>query len=79
MTASTATEPTYPWLRNYPPFVKWDIPLPSVPVYRLLQDAAEQFPNHPFLEFLGRRWTYAETIALAARAACRFSEDRRDR
>ena len=59
----------YPWLRNYPAFAPWDMPLPAVPVYQLLLDAAAQFAERPAMEFLGRRWTYRETAEMAARVA----------
>ncbi len=59
----------YPWLKNYPPFAAWDMPLPAAPVYTLLLNAAEKFPDRPCMEFLGKRWTYAETVALAKRFA----------
>ena len=45
------------------------MPLPAVPVYQLLLDAAAQFPDRPAMEFLGRRWTYSETAQMAARVA----------
>ena len=70
MTASAAPSPSYPWLKNYPPFVDWTMPVPAAPVFRLLLDAIEQYPDHPCLEFLGRHWTYAETGALVTKAAC---------
>jgi long-chain acyl-CoA synthetase len=59
----------FPWLKTYPPFAAWDMPLPAVPVTTLLADAVARFPARPAMEFLGRRWTYAETGALAARVA----------
>ncbi len=62
-----ATE--FPSLKTYPSFAAWDMPLPAVPVYQLLLDAVARFPDRPAMEFLGRRWTYAETGALAAKVA----------
>jgi long-chain acyl-CoA synthetase len=74
MAATAASTASYPWLKNYPPFVDWAMPIQPKPVYRLLQDAAEQYPDNICLEFLGRRWSYRETAALAARAAAGFQK-----
>jgi long-chain acyl-CoA synthetase len=43
--------------------------LPATPVFQILRDAAAKYPNSGCMEFLGKRWTYAETLALAARVA----------
>ena len=73
--ASTSeTKPEYPWLKNYPPFADWHMPIPEVPAYKLLEDAVAKFPNNPCMEFLGKRWSYAETGELAARAAHGFQK-----
>ena len=71
MTVSAAP---YPWLKNYPPFADWAMPIPAAPVYSLLQTAVARFPNHPCLEFLGRRWSYTETGNAAKRAAAGFQK-----
>jgi long-chain acyl-CoA synthetase len=39
------------------------------PVYALLDDAVSAFAGRPFLDFFGRRWTYAEAARLVAQAA----------
>ena len=62
-------EARYPWLKTYPSFAAWDMPLPSAPVFNILLDSAAKFPTRPCMEFLGRHWTYAETAKLAARVA----------
>jgi long-chain acyl-CoA synthetase len=74
MMDSSASAPAYPWLKNYPPFAPWAMPIPAEPVYRLLENAVARFPDNPCLEFLGRRWTYRETGALARRAAEGFQK-----
>jgi long-chain acyl-CoA synthetase len=68
------SSPQYPWLKNYPPFADWHMPIPSVPAYQLLYDAVAQFPENSCMEFLGKRWTYAETGELAAKAARGFQK-----
>ncbi len=73
-TRSASTAPSYPWLRKYPAFAPWDMPLPSAPVYKLLSDAVAKYPENPCIEFMGRRWTYTEASDLAARAAKGFQK-----
>jgi long-chain acyl-CoA synthetase len=65
---------SYPWLKSYPAYAPWNMPLPSVPVYNLLHDAAAKYAQRPAMDFFGKRWTYAETAALAARAAKGFQK-----
>lgn len=52
-----------PWLQYYPAGVPADITVPSVPVTRMLDDAAERFPKHKALVFLGTSLTYREVVA----------------
>ncbi len=68
------TAPAYPWLKNYPPFAPWAMPIPAEPVFHLLDAAVARYPNNTCLEFLGRRWSYAETGALVKRAAAGFQK-----
>ncbi|MGE4062050.1 MAG: long-chain fatty acid--CoA ligase [Rhodospirillaceae bacterium] len=61
-------------MRTYPAYAPWNMPLPSVPVFHLLHDAAARFANRPAMDFFGKRWTYAETAEMAARAAQGFQK-----
>ncbi|MBV9288470.1 MAG: AMP-binding protein [Hyphomicrobiales bacterium] len=61
-----------PWLKSYPPGVRWDAPIELAPVQSILETAAERFGEKPALEFMGRRIGYAELDALASRAAAGF-------
>ena len=66
----TATR--HPWLRAYPSGIDWTaIPVPTT-LTALFDDAVATFGSRPCLDFLGRRWTYAETATLVARAASGF-------
>src|SRR6516162_179322 len=58
-----------PWLKSYPPGVRWDAPLELAPVQSVLETAARKFAARPALEFMGKRISYAELDALANRAA----------
>jgi long-chain acyl-CoA synthetase len=61
-----------PWLRAYPPGVAWAATPPRETLTELLAAAVARFDPRPCLDFLGRRWTYAEVGALVERAAAGF-------
>ena len=61
-----------PWLKSYPPGVRWDASIEFAPVQSILETAAERFGEKPALEFMGRRIAYAELDVLASRAAAGF-------
>ena len=48
------------WLASYVHPVPWDLPLAPCVVPELLARSAARSPDAPCLEFLGRRWTYAQ-------------------
>ena len=58
-----------PWIKSYPPGVRWDAEITAKPVQQLLDESAAKWPDHPALNFMGRRITYAELLAMANRAA----------
>jgi long-chain acyl-CoA synthetase len=47
-----------PWLAAYPPDVPTDGNFPNVPLTRLLDDAAQNYPNYVAISCLGNRMTY---------------------
>lgn len=58
-----------PWERSYPAGLSWDVKIPVKPLSAILDEAVIKWPTRPCLEFLGKRYTYAEVGALVARAA----------
>ena len=60
---------SWPWLKSYPPGIDWQTPLKPRPLYRLLDDAAARFGAKSCIDFLDRRWTFAEVKALSDRFA----------
>lgn len=58
-----------PWLKSYPPGVKWDGDISPTPVQQILEDAAAKWPNNSAIDFMGRKITFAELNDLANRAA----------
>lgn len=57
-----------PWQDRYPRGVDWSLDMPLRPVHALLDAAAANTPFAPFIDFLGRRFTYDEAARLIARA-----------
>ncbi len=72
MSLSSTDAATHPWVKSYPPGVRWDAALPVVPLQSILEDSARKWPDKPALEFMGKRITYRELDALAGRAAKGF-------
>lgn len=64
----------HPWIKSYPPGVRWDAPLPAMPVQQILDDAATRWPEHTALEFMGRKTSYRELQELTNRAAAGFQK-----
>jgi long-chain acyl-CoA synthetase len=65
---------TKPWVKSYPPGVRWDAPLERASVQSVLETAAKKFGPRPALEFMDKRISYAELEALANRAAAGFQK-----
>ncbi len=63
-----------PWEKSYPEGVSWDAEIPVKPVPALLDEAIAKWPDNPCLEFLGRRYSYAEVGELVAKAAKGFQD-----
>jgi len=61
-----------PWVKSYPPGVRWDAELEISAVQDVLTQSAKRWPNRPALDFMGRKITFAELEALADRAAKGF-------
>lgn len=62
------------WDKKYPPTVDWDAELPARPLYDLMDDAVARYDAKPFLDFLDRKFSYAEVGKMIEHAACGFQE-----
>jgi long-chain acyl-CoA synthetase len=72
MTAAVSRRP--PWATQYPGAVDWLLDIPIRPVHALLDEAVAAFAARPFLDFFGRRQTYAQAERLVAKAALGFQQ-----
>jgi long-chain acyl-CoA synthetase len=59
----------YPWQQHYPDGLVWESEIDASPMHMRLDRAAEQYPNHPCVEFKGRVFTYHEIAEKVARFA----------
>lgn len=50
----------YPWLKHYPQGVRWDEEFQGKPLYFLLDEAAQRWPENVALDFFGKHYTYAK-------------------
>ena len=68
MQRATASEtPAYPWLKSYPADVDWGAEIPVKPMHLLLEEAAARFAGRICIDFLDRRYSFAE---IGRRLAC---------
>jgi len=58
-----------PWIKSYPPGVKWNGDISPTPVPQILEDAAAKWPGKSAIDFMGRKITFAELNDLANRTA----------
>ncbi|MGK2284657.1 long-chain-fatty-acid--CoA ligase [Pedomonas sp. V897] len=63
-----------PWLANYTHGTAWETPFEAMPVHHLLERTASEKPDAPYLEFLGRVYTYGEVMDLVCRATKGFQK-----
>lgn len=59
----------YLWLKSYPKTIKWDMTFAAAPIYQLLEDAARDYPNRPCINFLGKVYTYRQTLHIVNKVA----------
>lgn len=75
MTSSiTATPAARPDHRPHAPQVDWDSPIVPEPAYAPLDRSVARHATRPYLNFLGRVWTYADAGDLINRAAKGFQK-----
>ncbi len=54
------TKENYPWLAKYPSTPKWDSPLSNMPIYQMLDETADKYPDAPAFDFLGAKQNWGE-------------------
>jgi long-chain acyl-CoA synthetase len=64
----------HPWIKSYPPGVRWDADIPLMCVQQILEDSAAKWPDNPALDFMGKKLSYDKLNKLANRAATGFQK-----
>lgn len=59
----------HPWEKTYPPRIDWRASLPTGPVHKILEDTARHYGASPGLDFMGRKFTWAEIDAESRKIA----------
>lgn len=67
--ADTATGAPYIWERSYPAGISWHTPIPSQSMSALFEESAARYARRPFIDFLDKKYTYAEGAAMIDRVA----------
>ncbi len=62
------------WEKYYPSHISWDHPLTPKPLYSFLDESVRKFPDRPAVDFMGRKFSYAEIGDLVERAAEGFRQ-----
>lgn len=57
------------WEKNYPEGIKWDLDVPNKPLYHLIDETAGKLGDREFMDFLDKKFSYAETLDLINRTA----------
>ncbi len=69
----TSDAATAPWLHGYPAGIDWVFNEEPGTLTAMLDVAVARFGPRPAMDFLGRRWSYAELGALVDRTAAGFA------
>lgn len=59
----------YPWIKSYPDTIQWDMPIETGSLYSLLEKTVQAHGDKPALNFLGKKYTWAEIGDLVNRFA----------
>ncbi|MGH6892232.1 MAG: long-chain-fatty-acid--CoA ligase [Dongiaceae bacterium] len=60
---------SWPWLKSYPPGIDWHTRFQPRPLYRLLDEAAARHGAKSCIDFLDRRWSFAQIKEMSDRFA----------
>ena len=63
-----------PWIKSYPPGVRWDADLAATPVQDILERSAAKWPDNPALDFMDKKISYRDLNKLSDRAAKGFQK-----
>src|SRR5580765_3130148 len=66
--------PAAPWIKSYPPGVRWDAELTATPLHQILERSAARWPDNRALDFMNKKISYRDLSDLSDRAAKGFQK-----
>lgn len=60
---------SYPWEKFYPEGLEWNVEFSPKPLYQILDETAERYPEHRAIDYYGKYYSYAEIAAESDRLA----------
>ena len=61
MTHTSQTDSSsYPWIKHYPDDIDWNMDIPNIPIYEMLDTTACNYADAPAFDFLGAKLTWGE-------------------
>lgn len=69
MTKNYSDENNFPWLKSYPKDIDWNMDIPAIPVYEMLDNTAQKYPDAPAFDFLGAKMNWGEINDLTKKFA----------
>ncbi len=52
----------HPWLKTYPKHVSWDQSFEAKPLYSIIEDSANEFPDNVACDFMGKKTSYHDLL-----------------
>ncbi len=64
----------FSWEKSYPEGVKWELEIDNKPVFNLLDEAVQKWPNNYVIDFMDKRITYSQLDEMVNRATKGFQQ-----
>lgn len=64
----------FSWEKSYPEGVKWEIEIENKPLFSLLDEAVQKWPDNYVTDFMDKRITYSQLDEMVSRAAKGFQK-----
>lgn len=59
----------YIWEKNYPSKINWHLGIQPYPVFHMLQETAQNYPQNPAFDFMGKKYNWQEIYKQASKLA----------
>ncbi|MCE3232733.1 MAG: AMP-dependent synthetase [Rickettsiaceae bacterium] len=59
----------YPWEKSYPEGVNWSEEIPVAPLYSILTESAQKYPDNICIDYYGKKLTYKEVNDFSSKLA----------